>query len=71
GQSMSFYQDEFAGRVSAKVMQTALAVRDTCLIMTDILVFVVIYFVTLSAVVASFDAWMLLPFAGWVALYAG
>ena len=29
GQSLSFYQDEFAGRVSAKVMQTALAVRDT------------------------------------------
>ncbi|WP_418647342.1 ABC transporter ATP-binding protein [Thauera butanivorans] len=70
GQSMSFYQDEFAGRVSAKVMQTALAVRDTCLIMTDILVFVVIYFVTLTAVVASFDLWMLLPFLGWLALYA-
>ncbi|ENO89144.1 ABC transporter ATP-binding protein [Thauera linaloolentis] len=70
GQSMSFYQDEFAGRVSAKVMQTALAVRDTCLIMTDILVFVVIYFVTLTAVVASFDLWMLLPFLGWLGLYA-
>ena len=27
-QSLSFYQDEFAGRVSAKVMQTALAVRE-------------------------------------------
>jgi len=26
-QSMSFYQDEFAGRVAAKVMQTALGVR--------------------------------------------
>ena len=25
GQSLGFYQDEFAGRVSAKVMQTALA----------------------------------------------
>ncbi|MDD3674690.1 ABC transporter ATP-binding protein [Thauera propionica] len=70
GQSMSFYQDEFAGRVSAKVMQTALAVRDTCLIMTDILVFVVIYFVTLTAVVASFDLWMLVPFLGWLTLYA-
>ena len=70
GQSMSFYQDEFAGRVSAKVMQTALAVRDTCLIMTDILVFVVIYFVTLTAVVASFDLWMLAPFLGWLTLYA-
>jgi ATP-binding cassette subfamily B multidrug efflux pump len=70
GQSMSFYQDEFAGRVSAKVMQTALAVRDTCLIMTDILVFVVIYFVTLTVVVASFDLWMLAPFLGWLTLYA-
>jgi len=27
-QSMSFFGDEFAGRVAAKVMQTALAVRD-------------------------------------------
>ena len=69
GQSMSFYQDEFAGRVSAKVMQTALAVRDTCLIMTDILVFVIIYFVTLTLVVASFDRWLLLPFLGWLGLY--
>ncbi len=69
GQSMSFYQDEFAGRVSAKVMQTALAVRDTCLILTDILVFVSIYFFTMTAVVASFDAWLLVPFLGWLALY--
>lgn len=69
GQSMAFYQDEFAGRVAAKVMQTALAVRDTCLILTDILVFVVIYFVTLAAVVGSFDAWLLLPFLGWIGCY--
>jgi ATP-binding cassette subfamily B multidrug efflux pump len=69
GQSMSFYQDEFAGRVAAKVMQTALAVRDTVLIITDILVFVVIYFVTMVAVVGSFDAILLLPFVGWLLLY--
>ncbi len=70
GQSMAFYQDEFAGRVAAKVMQTALAVRDTCLTLTDILVFVTIYFVTMIAVLGGFDAWLLLPFLGWVALYA-
>ncbi|MDD2727817.1 ABC transporter ATP-binding protein [Malikia sp.] len=70
GQSMAFYQDEFAGRVAAKVMQTALAVRDTCLTLTDILVFVTIYFVTMTAVLGGFDAWLLLPFLGWVALYA-
>jgi len=68
-QSMGFYQDEFAGRVAAKVMQTALAVRDICMIIGDILVFVMIYFVTLVAVVGGFDLWMLLPFLGWVVLY--
>lgn len=68
-QSMSFYQDEFAGRVAAKVMQTALAVRDVCMTMGDIVVFVMIYFVTMIAVVGSFDAWLLLPFMGWLALY--
>ncbi|QRX81339.1 ABC transporter ATP-binding protein [Glaciimonas sp. PAMC28666] len=68
-QSMDFYQDEFAGRVAAKVMQTALAVRDICMILGDILVFVMIYFVTLVAVVGGFNLWMLLPFLGWVVLY--
>ncbi|MDR2260760.1 MAG: ABC transporter ATP-binding protein/permease, partial [Azoarcus sp.] len=71
GQSMTFYQDEFAGRVSAKVMQTALAVRDTCFIVTDILVFVVIYFITLVAVLGGFDAWLLAPLFGWLACYLG
>ena len=68
-QSMSFYQDEFAGRISTKVMQTALAVRDAWLVCADILVYVVIYFVTLLAVVGVFDAWLVLPFLGWVGLY--
>ena len=70
-QSMSFYQDEFAGRVSAKVMQTALAVRDTVLILTDIVVFVTIYFVTMVVVVGGFDPWMLVPFFVWLTLYLG
>ena len=69
GQSMGFYQDEFAGRIAAKVMQTALAARDVVMIVCDILVFVVIYFVTMSVVVGGFDAWLLLPFVGWLVLY--
>jgi ATP-binding cassette, subfamily B, multidrug efflux pump len=68
-QSMSFYQDEFAGRISTKVMQTALAVRDTWLIFADILVYVVIYFATMVAVVGAFDAWLMVPFLGWLVLY--
>ncbi|HQR49926.1 MAG TPA: ABC transporter transmembrane domain-containing protein, partial [Steroidobacteraceae bacterium] len=69
GQSMSFYQDEFAGRVATKVMQTALAVRDTWFTVADILVFTVIYFVTLVSVVGHFDLLMLAPFLGWAACY--
>jgi ATP-binding cassette subfamily B multidrug efflux pump len=69
GQSMSFFQDEFSGRVSAKMMQTALAVRDAVMIVTDILVFVVIYFLTMTLVAGSFDRQLLLPFFGWLALY--
>jgi ATP-binding cassette subfamily B multidrug efflux pump len=70
GQSMSFYQDEFAGRVAAKVMQTALAVRDTWLTIADILVFITVYFVTMVSVVGSFDLRLLGPFLGWLALYS-
>ena len=68
-QSMAFYQDEFAGRVATKVMQTALAVRDTCFIVGDILVFVTIYFVTMTTIVGGFNTWLLLPFVGWVLAY--
>ncbi len=69
-QSMAFYQDEFAGRIATKVMQTSLAVRDTWLIFTDILVYVLIYFATMVAVVGAFDAWLVVPFLGWLVLYA-
>ena len=70
GQSMAFYQDEFAGRIAAKVMQTALAARDVMMIVCDILVFVIIYFVTMAAVVGGFDLWLLLPFIGWLVAYS-
>jgi ATP-binding cassette subfamily B multidrug efflux pump len=70
GQSMAFYQDEFAGRIATKVMQTALAVRDTWLVFADILTYVLIYFVTMLVVVGAFDLRVVLPFLGWLALYS-
>ena len=68
-QSMHFYQDEFAGRISTKVMQTALAVRDAWMILAELLVFVVIYFVTIMVMLGGFDRWLLAPFTGWLLLY--
>ncbi|HHF1670199.1 TPA: ABC transporter ATP-binding protein [Haemophilus influenzae] len=69
GQSLSFYQDEFAGRVSAKVMQTALAVRDTVLTLADMFVYVIVYFITSGLVLAALDSWFLLPFIAWIILF--
>jgi ATP-binding cassette, subfamily B, multidrug efflux pump len=68
-QSMGFYQDEFAGRVATKVMQTALAVRDVWMIVADILVYVVLFFGTMLVVNGGFDWRMVLPFLGWLLLY--
>ena len=70
-QSLSFYQNEFAGRVAAKVMQTALAVRDVWMILADVMVFVIIYFVTMVVGAGGFDLRLMLPFLGWLVLYIG
>ncbi|WP_040624954.1 ABC transporter ATP-binding protein [Moraxella macacae] len=69
GQSMQFYQDEFSGRVSAKVMQTALAVRDTIMTIADMFVYVIVYFVSSGVILASLDSWLLLPFVIWLVCF--
>ena len=69
-QSLGFYQDEFAGRVSAKVMQTALAMRDVVMTVADMVVYVLVYFITSGVILISFDGWLLLPFIGWIIGFA-
>lgn len=66
GQSMGFYQDEFAGRVSAKVMQTALAVRDVVMTCADMLIYVTVYLATSSVILIQLDGWLFLPFILWI-----
>jgi len=70
GQSMQFYQDEFSGRVSAKVMQTALAVRDTILTVTDMFTYVAVYFLTTGIILFNLDSLLLIPFVIWLVLVA-
>lgn len=70
GQSMSFYADEFAGRITAKIMQTALAVREVVFIIVDVLIGVAVYFVSILLLAGSFDAYLLLPFGIWLLCYA-
>lgn len=69
-QSMSYYQDEFAGRVATKLMQTALAVRQCIMTFIEIVNYVVVYFLGMFFIIGSADWRMMLPLASWLALYA-
>ena len=70
GQSMAFYSDEFAGRITTKVMQTALAVREMIFTTNEVVIGIGIYFITIVALAGGFDARLMLPFLAWFVLYA-
>jgi len=70
-QSFGFYQDEYAGRVATKVMQTALGVREAVMKLTDVMVYVCVYFIGGLTLVTAFDPWIAAPFVVWVVLYIG
>ncbi|WP_306141434.1 ABC transporter ATP-binding protein [Roseibium sp. MMSF_3412] len=68
-QSISFYQNDFAGRIANKLMQTALAVREVVTRIADILVYVVVYFVAALFVVAEASIYFAIPFMAWLGCY--
>lgn len=70
-QSVGFYQDEFAGRIATKLMQTALAVRETILKLLDVFLYVVVFFSGILAMTFALDWRLCIPFLGWLAAYIG
>ncbi len=69
GQSMAFYSDEFAGRITTKVMQTALAVREMIFTTTEVIIGIGIYFITIVLLAGGFDSRLMLPFLTWLGFY--
>ncbi|APE31380.1 multidrug ABC transporter ATP-binding protein [Halomonas aestuarii] len=68
-QSLAFYQDEFAGRVSQKVMQTALAIRETVMKLMDLMVYVLVYFAGAMLLMGQAEPWLMVPLGAWLAGY--
>ncbi|MEZ9236739.1 ABC transporter ATP-binding protein [Shewanella sp. 10N.286.52.A9] len=68
-QSISFYQDDFAGRIATKVMQTSLAVRETVMKLLDVLMYILIYFTSMLVMIASADVRLMLPMLVWLFAY--
>ena len=69
GQSYQFYQNEFAGRIATKVMQTALAVRETIMKLLDVLLYVIVYFSSILVLTGSLDIRLAIPLVLWAIAY--
>ena len=69
-QSMDFFHNDYAGRVATKVMQAALGVRDAVMKITEVVVYVTVYFVGALVLVATSDYWLMVPLLVWLGGYA-
>ena len=69
GQSLGYFQEEFAGRIATRLMQTALAVRETVMKLMDVAVYVLAYFIGALTLAATQDIRLALPFALWALAY--
>jgi ATP-binding cassette subfamily B multidrug efflux pump len=68
-QSWAFFQNDFAGRISNRVMQTGPAVRSTLTASVTAVWYVMVYGITAIIMTSAADGWLALPILGWFAGY--
>lgn len=68
-QSVEFFQNDFAGRVAAKMMQTSLGVREAVIKVTEVLLYVSVYFTGAVILFASSDLRLTAPMVLWLGGY--
>lgn len=68
-QSLSFFQNDFAGRIANRIMQTGPALRQTMVQLADALWFVAVYTVGAVILFSEADIWLILPLMIWLVLY--
>lgn len=71
GHSLSYFQGDFAGRLSNRIVQVGPAVRELAVVFIDTLLYVAIYAVTAVGLFGSISPWLALPVVAWIAAYAG
>ncbi|MGB8739126.1 MAG: ABC transporter ATP-binding protein [Xanthobacteraceae bacterium] len=69
-QSWAFFQDDFAGRISNRVMQTAPSVRSTLTATISAVWYIIVYGVSAIALTASAERWLAVPILLWFSGYA-
>ena len=68
-QSLGYFQNDYAGRISQKVMQTGMALRDSVVNVVDGVWYLAVYIAGTLYLLAGFDWTLLLPLIGWTIAY--
>ncbi len=70
-QSLGFFQNDFAGRIANRIMQTAPSLRESAVQVVDALWYVSVYAGTAIYLFARADIWLAVPLVVWIAAYIG
>ena len=70
-QSLAFFQNDYAGRIANRIMQTGSALRESAVQIVDAIWYVMIYTGSAIALFAHADVWLAVPLTIWVFGYVG
>ena len=70
-QSLNFFQNDFAGRIAQRIMQTGNSLRDSAVQAVDALWHVLIYAISSLVLFAEADWRLMIPLLIWIACYIG
>jgi len=68
-QSLAFFQNDYAGRIANRIMQTGASLRESAVQIVDAIWYVAIYTGTALVLFAKADPWLMLPLALWLVGY--
>jgi ATP-binding cassette subfamily B multidrug efflux pump len=68
-QSFSFFQNDFAGRIATRVMQTGPAIRESLVALLTAVWFILVYGTSSLLLLAHADLWLALPVTVWFMAY--
>jgi len=69
-QSWSFFQNDFAGRVASRVMDTGPSLRETIVSTTDAAWYILVYGTSAILLLGHADVWLAAPLVTWFVAYA-
>jgi len=68
-QSWAFFQNDFAGRIANRVMQTGPSIRETLTALITAVWYILVYGTSALVLLASADPWLALPIVLWFGAY--